>query len=417
MKKTTAILITILILSSININNVSASDTGYFRVTAYYSPLPNQKYYIKWNYIAEKRMNWEWIRWASWRPVFSWMIAAPKKYSFWTKIYLDWLGIWEVTDRGWAIVSAWERNFKHDRIDVWVWYWDEGLRRAMYWGNRVIKWSIVKSYNKTSINYKKIPSPYWATSRLKANNYQKYNSKKSIKTEFELLLDKELKIFQKKVETIEEIKILEEKLSDLWLYNWEIDWNYKNIEKIISDYQIEKKLILNSSHPASWYFWPQTRKNLGIDYKNYLIKEEEKRKKFEQFDGEIEDIKKNSLKKATERVNNIWNVRLWNISPNVRELQKTLSELWYFSIKDTAIFWNKTKQAIISYQLENKVISDINESWAWVFWPKTKESIKNTIANKYLLVELEKNKELVNYYKNKDSDLAEIENLSNKNKI
>jgi len=38
------------------------------------------------------------------------------------------------------------------------------------------------------------------------------------KTEFELLLEKELKIFEKKVETEDEVKILQEKLSDLSIY-------------------------------------------------------------------------------------------------------------------------------------------------------------------------------------------------------
>jgi hypothetical protein len=35
----------------------NAKETGYYVVTAYYSPLPNQKYYLKGNYKAEKRLN------------------------------------------------------------------------------------------------------------------------------------------------------------------------------------------------------------------------------------------------------------------------------------------------------------------------------------------------------------------------
>jgi hypothetical protein len=33
------------------------NDSDYFIVTAYYSPLPNQKYYLKGNFEAEKRLN------------------------------------------------------------------------------------------------------------------------------------------------------------------------------------------------------------------------------------------------------------------------------------------------------------------------------------------------------------------------
>ena len=118
------------------------SATQYFTVTAYYSPLPDQKYYLKWDYDAERRLNGMWIRWASGRGVFSGMIAAPKNYQFGTKVYLQWLWVWDIQDRGWAIVNAWERGYKHDRLDVWMWYGDEGLRRALAWGKRTIPWYI-----------------------------------------------------------------------------------------------------------------------------------------------------------------------------------------------------------------------------------------------------------------------------------
>lgn len=57
--------------------NTSASGDGYFVVTAYYSPLPNQKHYLKGNYEDEKRLNGQGIAGASGRPVFSGMLAAP----------------------------------------------------------------------------------------------------------------------------------------------------------------------------------------------------------------------------------------------------------------------------------------------------------------------------------------------------
>lgn len=420
MKKIFSILIIILALFLIYPNTSIASNSGYFRVTAYYSPLPNQKYYIKGNYKAEKRMNWEWIRWASWKPVFSGMIAAPKKYSFGTKVYLEWLGIWEVSDRGWAIVEAWVRNFKHDRIDVWVWYWDEGLRRAMYWGNRVIKWNVVKSSNKTSIDYKKISAPYWVTNRLNKNNTKKQvNAINKIKqkTEFEIFLEKELKIFNKKIKAEDEIKNLQKKLSDLWLYKWDINWEYNSIIGIITDYQLEKKLINKSSHKAAWYFGPSTRKNLSNDYKNYLTEEKEKKEKIEQFEKEIESLKNIASKKANKKIKQIWNIKFWNISPSVRELQKTLKNLWYFNNKDTAIFWEKTKQAILDYQIDKKIIKNSYELWAWYFGPNTKKSFINELSNKYLIEEINKNKQLAEYYKNKWLQVTKLKEEENKKPI
>ncbi len=397
MKKPLIIFIILSIILWILPYKTLAYENNYFRVTAYYSPLKNQNYYIKWNYEAEIRMNWRWIRWASGKPVFSWMLAAPKKYSFGTKLYLEWLGIWEVSDRGSAIVKAWERNFKYDRIDVWVWYWDEGLRRAMYWGNRVIKWKIIKKATKVSINYKKIASPYWATSKLKKNSSIK---KVKSNTKFDIFLKKQLEIFDKKVEEKQDIKKLQKILSDLWMYDWEINWKYNKIINVISNYQIEKKLIKNVWDKANWYFWPKTRKNLSKDYKRYLIKKEERKQKIKEFERKINKLKILSLKKAQKKLNKIWVPVYWEVSPQVRELQKILKELWYFHVKDTAIFWKKTRLALIKYQIDKKIITKSDDLWAWVFWPKTRKSFAAKLNSIYMSEDISKNLELSNYYKN-----------------
>ena len=407
MKKILSIITLILLFSGFYSQNTSAKNKKYFRVTAYYSPLPNQRHYLRGNYWSELLMNWKWIRWASWKKVFSGMLAWPSSYRFWTKIYLKWLWVWEVADRGWAIVHAGERKFKYDRIDIWVWFWDEWLRRAMYWGNRVVEWYFVKRNSKVNINYKKIPAPYWAipkTKKTRKINYL-YNKKviKPIKSQFEINLEKELKIFNKKIENSKETKILQEKLKNLWLYNWKIDWNYNNIKKIIANYQLEKKLIKKIWDPWTAYFWPKTRASLKKDYKNYLIKKEEEKKQIQKFEEKIKKLKDSSAQKAKNKLKQIWNVKYWEISPWVRELQKTLKILWFFDYKDTAIFWAKTKKALINYQLKSKVIANTYVPWTWHFGPATKKQLLNDLANIYLIEEISKNDDLLNYYKKKKS--------------
>jgi len=101
-KKILSFCVIILILFWLFQNNSFAYNKNKktkFRITAYYSPLPNQTHYIKWSYEAEVLMNGKGIRWASWKKVFSGMLAAPSKYPFWTKIYLKWLWVAEVADR------------------------------------------------------------------------------------------------------------------------------------------------------------------------------------------------------------------------------------------------------------------------------------------------------------------------------
>jgi len=57
-----------------------------FVVTAYYSPLPNQKKYNTGTLAAEKRLQGNGTNGASGKPVFDGMLAAPSTYKFGTKI-------------------------------------------------------------------------------------------------------------------------------------------------------------------------------------------------------------------------------------------------------------------------------------------------------------------------------------------
>ena len=401
LKKITSIFLIIILSIGVNIAFAKNTNKKYFRITAYYSPVKWQKYYMKWDYLSEIKMNWKWIKWASWKRVFSGMLAWPKKYKFWTKIYLKWLWIWEIADRGWAIVEAWKRNFKYDRIDLWCWYWEEGLRRALYWGNRVVEWYIVSPKRKTTINIKKIPAPYWTTYKLKLQKYFKKKHIKKQKTKFEKLLEKELEIFNHKLKDKNDTKELQKRLSDLGLYNWKIDWNYNNIKEIIAKYQLNHKLIKYYWQAWTWYFWPKTRASLKKDYKKYLIAQEQKRKKIEAFEKKLDLLKSKAKNKAQKTIKKLAYLKKWDISKDVRILQKVLKKIWYFDYKDTAIFWIKTKQALIKYQLEKQIIKNTYEPWTWIFWPNTKKQLIKDYSYILFWEEIIKDKELTDYYKQK----------------
>jgi 3D (Asp-Asp-Asp) domain-containing protein len=124
----------------------AANDVGVektFIVTAYYSPLPDQSFYLKGNFEAEKRLNGNGTNGASGKPVFPGMIAAPKTYAFGTHIFFPGLGLGTVEDRGGAIVEAWGRGEPYDRIDIWMGYGEDGLKRALAWGRREVRGTIV----------------------------------------------------------------------------------------------------------------------------------------------------------------------------------------------------------------------------------------------------------------------------------
>ena len=98
-----------------------------FVISAYYSPLENQKKYVTGSYKGDIRLNGHGVHGADGSDVYPGMIAAPKNYPFGTKLKIPGVGIATVHDRGGAIVNAGQRNQAHDRLDVWMGYGDATL--------------------------------------------------------------------------------------------------------------------------------------------------------------------------------------------------------------------------------------------------------------------------------------------------
>ena len=140
-------IIIVLFLTLFIVNFVKAYDfqanceERLFVVTAYYSPKSGQAFYYKDTFAAEKALNWEWLHWASGKPVFNWMLAAPSSYDFGGLLYfpsLRW--VWEIADRWWAIVHAWEQWHSYDRIDVWMGTGELWLVKALVFWKQTITW-------------------------------------------------------------------------------------------------------------------------------------------------------------------------------------------------------------------------------------------------------------------------------------
>lgn len=443
-------------------NNESVET--YFIVTAYYSPLPDQDFYITGDYEKEVILNGEWIRGASWKGVFPGMLAAPKKYNFGTKIELEWIGVGSVEDRGWAIVEAWKRGYEYDRIDVWMWYGEEWLKKALSWGKRKVKgkvlntwetninlnniktlnyalsyakksdtsifskwigiesekedikdlqkilqkngyytWEIDGTYNKEIINsvfsfqIKKgiITSAndfwawYWGNKTRKLfweeiNNKNKVVTKENVKI---VKNDKPLDIFATYISpTSEEEKIilLQKTLGEIGMYEWELSGNYKDIKEILISYQEEKEIIPTRNDLAAWYFWPKTRESLKKTYDWYMVKKKEE----EAFIRKMEALRAKKESEAKKIVEDIGNPVTNEVSPNVRNLQKLLKTLGYFDHKDTAIFWDITKNALIEYQLKKGIIESSEVKEAGIYWPETKKEFIKDITLLFVEEEL-----------------------------
>lgn len=357
---------------------------NYFVVTAYYSPLPNQNYYFKWTYEDDIKLNWEWIRWSSWKEVFAWMFAWPKNYTFWTKIYLEWVGIWEISDRWWAIVSTdplESRWYQYDRIDIWMWFWEEWLARALAWWKKTVKWTVLAD-SETPINIKLTDFPSPESVLIALNKKQNYLFERYI--------------WPKSDE--EEIKILQKIFFEIWLYNWQIDWKYNSIKDNLISYQLKNWIIKNISSDWAWYFWPITRTQVKKDYLAYSEKNKTEIEKKKKVEAQLAQIKKTVETKVNSHIASIWTPKVWDIWENVRTLQKTLKTLGYFKVKDSAIFWDQTKNALIKYQVDKWIVASAKDNWAWVFWPKTKQTLKNELITS-LEKQVLKERNLLSYKK------------------
>lgn len=113
--------------------------TKTFTISAYYSPLPCQNKYTTGSYEGDIRLNGNGTNGADGTPVYPGMVAAPKTYSFGTKLYIPGIGTTAVHDRGGAIVVSGQKNQVYDRLDIWMGYGDRGLTRALQWGKRNVE--------------------------------------------------------------------------------------------------------------------------------------------------------------------------------------------------------------------------------------------------------------------------------------
>lgn len=206
-----------------------------FHITAYYSAIPWQERYSYssslWRYrtYAEAiRMQWKWTNWASWKEVFPWMLAGPRNYEFGTKIELEWIWVWEISDRWSAIVNAGERGFDNDRIDIWMWFWDEWRLRAEKWWTRTVKWKIVSNDVEVSIAFNKyVTSSY--------NNLYITPDANSI-----------------------DVEKLQKLFTELDLYTGNIDGKYLSIKDNLINFQINNNIIWSSNDEQAGYFWKKT---------------------------------------------------------------------------------------------------------------------------------------------------------------
>lgn len=399
MKKTLTALIFIAWISFSNAIDLSNCELKTFSATAYYSPLENQQYYVRWNLEDEYKLQWKWVKWASWKSVFEWMIAAPKNYEFWTQLYFSWYWMAEISDRGWAIVSVPGWN---DRIDIWMWKWEEGLRRALtFWRKTLNAYLCPAGTTYIDFDIDKFPSIKQVIDIIPSNQV-----KQKIAGLFETYLDIKNQSEKNLVQQLEEI------LANKWLLDKKlVDWKYDYYtSQSICMYQLINKILVSEKDLACWNFWSQTSQFLKEDKNTYNLwkfsklrlqvkKEFLKRARqnplslttqmwnnIEKIDNNISSIK-NSSSLSTKSVST--NERLFSTYMDensfdkqlTSQLQTYLKKLWFFNSDTTWNYWPLTKQAVCDFQLKNKILWEKTDPLCGVWWPSTRKTLYNQISN------------------------------------
>jgi|CXWL01.1.fsa_nt_gi peptidoglycan hydrolase-like protein with peptidoglycan-binding domain len=295
-----------------------------FIVTAYYSPKPDQSFYVTGSYAKDIRLNGNGTNGADGTPVYPGMIAAPGSYSFGTQIncppYMN--GV--IHDRGGAIVKAGNRNNAYDRLDFWAGEGEEALKTALYWGKRTLKCTVHPAGSTDTEQYVKLPHGN---------------------------VDGLIQHFTKKngnpiVTSKPAPEIIPERYRTLL---GQLGYDPEDPTARIA-FQIRHGIIASENEASAGRIGQQTKATLD-DIANRIVA---KTPRQDLQEGEVD--------------------------PEVRKLQEILVQLGYLKEKPTAIFGAKTKEALITFQLEKGLIDSSQHQAAGFVGPSTQKAFAQIAA-------------------------------------
>lgn len=198
---------------------------------------------------------------------------------------------------------------------------------------------------------------------------------------------------------IGDVRELQTQLKDLGYFKYEVDGIYnKRLVDSLYAFQLEKKIVNGEEDPGAGYYGPVTKSTLAESYKSY----EERKEQIASLETDLETAKdvlnKSRDKKKLEFTNTLKKIptaKLKQVHPEIRTLQKILKQVGYLDHKDTAIFGELTKAALIKYQLELKVIDNAASPYAGVLGDQTREAIAIDLYNRWLLTDTGSEKEVI----------------------
>ncbi len=345
-----------------------------FTITAYYSPIKEQKRYLRGTLAADKKLNGNGVHGADGTAVFPGMIASPKTFMFGTKMQIPGIGIVSVHDRGGAIIASADGT-KHDRLDIWMGNGDSGLNRALAWGKRDVKVtvygiddSLPEKIDLSSLNKlaKELSSPSFEDQHFQMFRHDfGYGDQNP------------------------EIIIIKTKLKKLGYFDGTINNKFDEpTYNAIVNFQMKYQIIDSSSDFGAGYFGPQTRKALErvlngqnpieiipkINHSNSL------------FPPALAD-KLDSESKLIKLAGNGLTFLKGNLKPGdngqaVIELQTELRKINFFGLDPNGNYGKITTHAIFKFQQSQKIVNNEQDLGAGIFGPQTRKRLAELVASR-----------------------------------
>ncbi len=400
-----------------------------FVVTAYYSPLPNQCCYFRGSYEEEITFNGQGVRGADGTGVYPGMLAGPPSYSFGTAIDLQGIGVGTIHDRGGRIIE-WENDVH--RIDIWMGEGEAGLARAMEWGVRRVKGTVYPLGTKApaeSIVLESFPSKTSSIASLAKTDVlallpglklddQRYGVRilqqhlkdlgqfdREITGTFGTATRDALAVFQKErglngdgtlvdertaaalVASLQvqrgrvpelavglepgaagaQVRLAQQVLRYIGEYKGRTDGNYDDdMRAAVVQFQRDSGLIQDETSNGAGRIGPVTQRAILHAW----------RAKQSRLKTNVVLLKMKVAARVKNDVLPSGTLAEGARGTAVKQLQLALGRLGFFSAKEAnANFGTKTKAALVTYQLDRKIVDSQDAHGAGVFGPATRQAL------------------------------------------
>ncbi len=318
--------------------------TKTFVITGYYSPLPDQSFYVTGSFESDKRLNGNGTNGADGTQVYPGMIAAPREFAFGTKMKIPGIGTVSVHDRGGAI--------KQNRLDIWMGKGEVGLARALAWGKRSVSVTVYGVDAGITENV--------TIDQLQLANLSRYKAVYSVKQSVSApqVIYKDLSYG----ENGDEVRLLQEYLTLLDYYDETPTGYYGEATRdAVIQFQIDTNVIQSKDEAGSGIFGPKTR---------------------DMFRAQLEKNRIEELEKVPTE-----NLYKGKMSQAVQDLNYFLNQFGYLAkLEATSTkFDATTEEALKRFQFDLDIIKTDKDVGTGSYGPKTQSILKKLVENRWSL--------------------------------